>query len=215
MSKSINVELPTTAKLLKATLIALVVAAILLITAVLPAEYGFDPTGAGRVIGLTQLAEPQAPTPVVASAQPQSAASGQTGLADMQARAASVFGSDANQSFDPQAVSFSEGNLRHDTLSITLAPGKGAEGKAHMTKGVGLSFRWSASAAVAVDMHGERPDGGGTWTSYAVEGAQSGAAGTFIAPFDGTHGWYWLNKSDKEVTVNIEVVGLQSDLYRP
>ncbi|ODT04488.1 MAG: hypothetical protein ABS52_04320 [Gemmatimonadetes bacterium SCN 70-22] len=29
----------------------------LLLTAVLPAEYGIDPTGAGRVLGLTQMGE--------------------------------------------------------------------------------------------------------------------------------------------------------------
>ncbi|WP_115513703.1 MULTISPECIES: hypothetical protein [Xanthomonas] len=215
MSKPINSQLPTSAQLLKATLIAVLVAVLLLITMVLPAEYGVDPTGVGRTIGLTQLAEPQAPPPAITGAKPQSPAVVEPDLAGLQARASSVFGSNAKQSFDPQAVSFSEGDLRRDTLSITLAPGKGAEGKAHLKKGAGLSFQWSASAAVAVDMHGERPDGGGTWTSYAVEGAQSSAQGTFIAPFEGTHGWYWLNKSDKEVTVRIEVVGLQTDLYRP
>jgi len=30
---------------------------VLLLTTVLPAEYGIDPTGAGRVLGLTQMGE--------------------------------------------------------------------------------------------------------------------------------------------------------------
>jgi hypothetical protein len=33
------------------------VAGILLVTCVLPAEYGIDPTGVGRVLGLTQMGE--------------------------------------------------------------------------------------------------------------------------------------------------------------
>jgi hypothetical protein len=36
---------------------AAAVAGVLLLTVVLPAEYGIDPTGAGRVLGLTQMGE--------------------------------------------------------------------------------------------------------------------------------------------------------------
>ena len=57
-------ELPTSAQLVRSTLLALVGAAVLLLTVVLPAEYGIDPTGVGDVLGLkrrgeikTQLAE--------------------------------------------------------------------------------------------------------------------------------------------------------------
>ncbi len=44
-------------KLVRSTLIALVVAVALLVTVVLPAEYGIDPTGVGRVLGLTRMGE--------------------------------------------------------------------------------------------------------------------------------------------------------------
>ncbi len=50
-------ELPSSRALVRSTLIALAVAGALLLTAVLPAEYGIDPTGAGRVLGLTQMGE--------------------------------------------------------------------------------------------------------------------------------------------------------------
>ncbi len=42
---------------LRSTLVALAVAGLLLVTIVLPAEYGIDPTGAGRVLGLTRMGE--------------------------------------------------------------------------------------------------------------------------------------------------------------
>lgn len=42
-------------RLLLATLVAFLVAAILLLVAILPAEYGLDPTGAGGLLGLTKL----------------------------------------------------------------------------------------------------------------------------------------------------------------
>ena len=46
----------TPRKILLATAGAVVAAAILLVTAVLPAEYGIDPLGTGRLLGLTDLA---------------------------------------------------------------------------------------------------------------------------------------------------------------
>lgn len=48
---------PDSRRLLRSTLLAAVVAGILLITVVLPAEYGIDPTRIGRVLGLTQMGE--------------------------------------------------------------------------------------------------------------------------------------------------------------
>src|SRR5215207_3045436 len=48
-------ELPSSAQLVRSTLIASGVAAALLVTVVLPSEYGIDPTGAGRALGLTEM----------------------------------------------------------------------------------------------------------------------------------------------------------------
>ena len=49
--------LPTPRTLLRSTVIALATAAVLLITVVLPAEYGVDPTGVGQVLGLKRMGE--------------------------------------------------------------------------------------------------------------------------------------------------------------
>ncbi len=49
-------------RLLWTTLIALIAAAVLLITIVLPAEFGIDPLGSGRLLGLTDMAEPDVHT---------------------------------------------------------------------------------------------------------------------------------------------------------
>src|SRR3546814_6550787 len=100
-------------------------------------------------------------------------------------------------------------------MSLTLAPGKGAEIKAHMNQGDTFVFHWTADAAVAVDMHGERVDAAkDEYTSYWIEREQSEASGTFTAPFDGSHGWYWLNRGDTPVTVQVDISGFQQDLYR-
>ena len=50
-------ELPTSAQLIKSTIIAIITAAIILVTIVLPAEYAIDPTGIGRMLKLTEMGE--------------------------------------------------------------------------------------------------------------------------------------------------------------
>jgi hypothetical protein len=48
-------ELPSPGKLLRSTILAAVSAAVILVAVVLPSEYGIDPTGAGRMLGLTDM----------------------------------------------------------------------------------------------------------------------------------------------------------------
>lgn len=49
--------LPDGRRLVRSTVIAAAVALAILITIVLPAEYGIDPTRIGRALGLTQMGE--------------------------------------------------------------------------------------------------------------------------------------------------------------
>lgn len=214
----IQSEAPSTRRLLKATAIAIVVAIIILVTTVLPAEYGIDPTGIGARLGLnvlgasTQAAEIKAPT---VATRPQDATPDNAANVAEATKAARAFGVAAGQAFDTGAVSRSAGAFRNDTLTVTLAPGKGAEVKARLKSGDGLVFHWSADSEVALDMHGEREGAKDAWTSYWVEPAQRAGSGTFVAPFDGSHGWYWQNRGTSPVTVQINVAGFQEKLYRP
>lgn len=50
-------QLPTSARLWRSTIIAGACAIAILTTVVLPSEYGIDPTGIGRMIGLTEMGE--------------------------------------------------------------------------------------------------------------------------------------------------------------
>ena len=73
-------ELPTTQELLKSTGIAAVVAGAILVTVVLPAEYGVDPTRIGSVFGLTEMGQlkRQLALEAEADAAADAAAAGQT-----------------------------------------------------------------------------------------------------------------------------------------
>lgn len=52
-----SIPTPSASSLLTSTVLALCVAGVLLVACVLPAEYGVDPTGIGRRLGLTQMGE--------------------------------------------------------------------------------------------------------------------------------------------------------------
>lgn len=184
---------------------ALGAAGIVLVVFVLPAEYGIDPTGVGRRIGLLDLAGPAKP------AEAQAA----SGVAALSARSAEIFGAQSGQSFDAEAVVPSERAIRSDSLTVVIAPGQGTEVKARMRAGDGMVFQWRASGGLTFDMHGERPEVKDAFTSYAVGAGQREGAGRFVAPFDGHHGWYWRNDGQDPVTVAVQVTGSHAALQQP
>lgn len=190
--------LPTIPQLVKATLIALVMAMGILLTAVLPAEYGMDPTGIGQRLGLTAL-------------------SGGDARAQPPAEAAAIEPAISSPVSVLDAVWKSPVAFRNDELSVTLAPGEGAEIKALMKTGDRFVFSWSAmGGAVNFDMHGEKPQAASDeFTSYWKGRNQTAGNGAFEAPFDGTHGWYWRNKTSNPVTVTVKTSGYYEKLYQP
>lgn len=190
--------LPSAAQLLKATLLALVVAVAILLTAVLPAEYGIDPTGIGQRLGLTALSSDET------SAMPPT-------------DAAAIEPSITGPVSVLEAVWKSPVAYRNDELSVTLAPGEGAEIKALMKTGDRFFFTWSAvGGAVNFDMHGEKLNtASDEFTSFWKGRNQTTGNGAFEAPFDGTHGWYWRNKNPGPVTVTVNTSGYYEKLYRP
>lgn len=202
-SSTVLHPLPSRVQLIKATALAAAAAGLILVFAVLPAEYGIDPTGIGRKLGLLGMsagaAAPDA-TPVKPS-PPAAAPAAPASLSTL------VRNEYVVQSHTP---------FRSEAMQVTLAPGKGAEIKARMRKGDQFTFSWSAGAGpVEFDMHGEETNAAkDAFTSYWKDDAANGA-GTFTAPFDGSHGWYWHNHATAPVTVTVSVSGFYSELYRP
>ena len=50
-------ELPSSNQLIKSTILAAIAAIVILFTVVLPAEYGIDPTGVGKLLRLTEMGQ--------------------------------------------------------------------------------------------------------------------------------------------------------------
>ena len=192
--------LPSTGRLLRSTVAALLVAMTLLVTAVMPAEYGIDPTGIGRVLGLQAMGEikKSATAPAAQGVAPVAAAAPATSAAPA-ASAASVA---------------ARAGSRSDQVSLTLKPGEGAEMKLEMEKGASVQYRWATrDGAVNFDAHGEASE-----NSFAVSYKKGKDArqdeGTLEAAFKGQHGWYWKNRGKQPVTVDLSTDGAYSAIKR-
>ena len=65
-----TIQAPSKKRIIKATAVALLVAAVVLFTAVLPAEYGVDLLGTGKLLGLMDLANATAAKAPAKPAEP-------------------------------------------------------------------------------------------------------------------------------------------------
>lgn len=200
-------KLPTTGKLLRSTLYALVSAAVILLTVVLPAEYAIDPTGIGRMLGLTEMGEIKMQLDKEAEADRQ-----QDKAPAAPERKSSLTSGPFAGWLIGAAQAQAKDSAWKDEISVTLTPGQGAEVKLTMTKGAKAEFSWAVTGgAVNYDLHG---DGGGQNISYKKDRKVEKHSGTLEAAFDGNHGWFWRNRGRKDVTVILRVRGGYTEVKR-
>ncbi len=187
-------ELPSTGKLLRSTAVAALIATGLLVTTILPAEYGIDPTGVGRALGLTQMGEIKISLATAANAGALAPA--------------------VTPRSEPAAAEVAP--ARQHTVTISLKPGEAAEIKLTMQKDASVGYAWSTvGGPVSYDTHGDpvkAPDG--FYHGYGKGKNETAAAGTLQAAFDGKHGWYWRNRSGAEVTITLQTRGDYGQIER-
>ncbi|MBX9575447.1 MAG: transmembrane anchor protein [Caulobacteraceae bacterium] len=192
-------ELPSTGQLLKSTGIAAVVATALLVTVVLPAEYGVDPTRIGSVLGLTEMGRIKMQLAAEAEAE-------EAGLAVAATAPAAVTPT------APAETASETTDQRSDETVITLAPDQGAEIKLVMEEGARVRFTWTSSGgAINYDTHADRP---GTPYHGYDKGSEQRSEGELVAAFDGSHGWFWRNRTGEPVTITLRTEGAYSEVKR-
>ncbi|QSF52847.1 transmembrane anchor protein [Brevundimonas fontaquae] len=197
-------ELPSTSRLLKSTGIAVVVASAVLVTAVLPAEYGVDPTRIGSLLGLTEMGRIKQQLAAEAEAE----AAGTDEAAPMAATPATP----ATASPAADVAPVSQPGQRTDETVLTLAPDQGAEIKLVMAEGARVRFTWTSSGGrINYDTHADRP--GTPYHGYG-KGSEQRVEGELVAAFDGSHGWFWRNRTGEPVTITLETSGAYSEVKR-
>ncbi|SFP43330.1 hypothetical protein SAMN05216229_102271 [Geopseudomonas sagittaria] len=212
-------ELPSTAQLLRSTVIALITAGVLLVTVVMPAEYALDPTGVGRLLGMTPMGELKAtlaaeaaaeqaaaePPPALAAAQPAPAAVPAPLAAETQPvpAAAPLAAAPAPQPQQPPVA-----GQQHE-VNLTLKPNQATEIKLEMNKGAEARFHWTANGGLLnYDTHGDpykAPKG--FYHGYGKGKQTPEQQGVLVAAFDGKHGWYWRNRSNQTVKLTLRTEG--------
>lgn len=162
---------------------ALLVAGLVLVMFVLPAEFAVDPLGTGARVGLLDL-----------------------GITGRQVEALTEAGSSgAGQAtiVVPQEKAFQQ-----ETVEFMVAAGEGMEYKYRLDQGEALLYSWKASGPVNFEFHAE-PDGApaGYAQTYEMGTGRTEASGTLTAPFSGIHGWFWENRGAQPVTVTLTSAG--------
>lgn len=110
-------------------------------------------------------------------------------------------------------ISIQPAEWRTDKIDVAVPAGKGLEYKLTMKKGQGVVYNVSYAnlehpGMMVVEFHGhtEQVDGAGDLMFYSKTGGTP-ESGTFMAPWDGIHGWYLKNDSGKDVVATLELAG--------
>lgn len=194
-------ELPSTGKLLKSTGVAVAVASALLVTVILPAEYGVDPTRIGSMLGLTEMGR-------IKMQLAEEAAAEEAGLQPA-AAAPPVVAAAATGAATPATTA---PGVRTDETVLTLAPDQGAEIKLVMAEGARVDFTWTSSGgAINYDTHADRP--GTPYHGYG-KGSEQRVEGELVAAFTGSHGWFWRNRTGEAVTITLQTTGAYTEVKR-
>ncbi len=193
-------DLPTKAQLFRSSVIAGIGAVAILVTVYLPAEHAIDPTGVGRVLGLTEMGEIKVQLAEEAEADrlldEQRAQDQSSSVLD------SVIGLFVGTAHAQEAW--------RDEVTFTLEPGATAEIKMTMEAGNVVEYAWTATGGrVNFDLHAHS---GGESVDYERGAGQRSGEGSIEAPFAGDHGWFWRNRDSTPITMTIQLRGEYSDV---
>ncbi|MBT9466276.1 transmembrane anchor protein [Hydrogenophaga sp.] len=209
-------ELPSSKQLLRSTILAAVSAVVLLVAVVLPAEYGIDPTGIGRVLRMTDMGEIKQQLAAEAAADAAAAPAAPV-QADGMAAAGMATANAAQPSTPatapgPVAVAAAPEIEWRDEMPVTLTPGEGTEIKLKMVEGAKVQYSWVVEGGeVNFDTHGDAP---GRSISYEKGRTVSSDSGVLEAAFTGNHGWYWRNRGQANVKVILRTRGDYTDIKK-
>lgn len=99
-------------------------------------------------------------------------------------------------------------NYQEHEATIVVPANRGIEYKFQMQQYANITYKWSSQGELLYfDFHGEpKGDTTGYFKSYSIATTHE-MKGSMTVPFEGVHGWYWKNTSDKEITVTLKTQG--------
>jgi hypothetical protein len=193
---------PSARRLLIGVGAAALAAVVILLVAVLPAEFGIDPTGMGKVFGLTAIHEPGRKL-VMKDVVGGNESYREVAIPEM---------GKPTPLPNPAVSQIKATAATTRTLSVTLQLDQETEIKAILDAAQVMVYEWSADGDVYTDFHGHEPNAGQEFVRYEEQQSGRGGQGSLVAPFSGEHGWFWLNISDKPVTITLKVTGYFNEM---
>jgi len=200
----------TKSQLLKSLIIALIIGAVVLVTAVLPAEYGIDPLGAGKFFGFSKLY--QRDKQIENNETYYSLNFKKIKMEKLGSPLSTPEPSEADN--PPPEVQYRD---REDTIKVVVPAEKGIEYKFKSLKYGSTKYEWTTDKGIVyIDFHGEvkqeNPPKNVFYESYTLAYSNN-MAGTLTAPFEGKHGWYFRNETKEDIVVTIVLNG-QYELFK-
>ena len=183
-------DLPSSAQLLKSTIIAIIMIVILFVMVILPAEYGTDPTGVGKILGLKEMGDIK--MSLLEESQNESLQESEPFSID-------------TDSVEAEKIS---DTINEDVVEITIEPGKAIEIKLEMKIGDVVQYEWrTIKGGLNYNLHGDGYKGSKKSINYKKGRMVSSDSGELKAEFDGYHGWFWRNREKFSVTVILQTFG--------
>jgi hypothetical protein len=198
-------ELPRTSTLIKSTIVAAVVASVLLVAVVMPSEYAIDPTGFGDLTGLKRMGE-------IKISLAEEAEADTINIAEANKVVANVVETKTVET--PSVSSPNNTAYQNHKMTFSLAPDEGTEVKVTMAKGAKVDYIWETNDGKSnFDVHGDSKKLKIKYHPY-YKGSDSKREGTLEAAFDGDHGWFWRNRTKQPLTITIKTNGEYTDIKR-
>ena len=113
---------------------------------------------------------------------------------------------------NPAVIQHADKPVLSSVINVQLESLEEVEIKSVLAAHKVIFYSWSTTEEVYYDFHAEpavAPEG--YFVRYA-EGEANKDSGSLVAPFTGHHGWYWLNISEKPLTIRLQVDGYHKEL---
>ena len=192
--KRVERRLPGRRLTLGVTAGCMAAAAVILFVGILPAEFNRDPTGLGKLTGISRLWAP---------AEQVIPATGNSGISSPLA-----------------ALKTNRAAFRSDVIDIRLGAStidsdgmEAVEYKVRLDQDASFVYSWQVTGIADpeefyTEFHGHTVAAGKVMTvTYYRKASGQSDSGTLTAPFAGLHGWYFQNQSAKPVTVKLRISG--------
>lgn len=194
-------------QILKSLLIAFIIGAVVLVTAVLPAEYGIDPLGTGELFGFSKLY--QGNDQSESNETTETSSSLNFKKIKMEKLGSPQSTPKPNEANNPEPEN--QYPEREDTIEVIVPAEKGIEYKFKSLKYGSIKYEWSTDKGIVyIDFHGEvkqdNPPKNVFYESYTLAYSNN-MAGTLTAPFEGKHGWYFRNETNEDIVVTLRLSG--------